>query len=300
MAGDRDGGTGAAPEPARRAGWRGGLAGLGQRAATAFILMPVVIAIAWFGGWVAFAGLLVVAALGLWELRAMLARRSWHPTIALSGALCLDFLLAAMLPHARAALLALGISALVVGSFAWQILSRRRTVEGALADWAATMALPFYLGWPLALILLLRGGTPGYHSPGFWWTLTALFTVWAFDTFAFFAGKLFGRTHLAELVSPKKTWEGLAGGVLFALLAAWLFTRPIGVPWYHALAVGVLVSVAATVGDLAESLLKRDLGVKDSGTLVAGHGGVLDRVDSLLFGGMVVFFYAAFLGSIGV
>ena len=276
------------------------LASVGQRSATAFILMPIVIAIAWFGGWAAFCGALLTLVVGLYELRHMFAQHGWHPIILLSGALGVDFLVAAMLPHQRAALLALGISALLVGSFAWLILERKATLEGSLTDWALTVVLPFYLGWPLAFFLVMRGDVVGYRTPGFWWTLTTLFTVWAFDTFAFFAGRFWGRTKLAPWISPKKTWEGAAGGLVFALIAAWLFTRPIGIAWYHALAIGALVSVAATVGDLAESLIKRDAGVKDSGRIMPGHGGVLDRVDSLLFAVMVVLFYAVFLGSITV
>ncbi|GAC1448761.1 MAG: phosphatidate cytidylyltransferase [Ktedonobacterales bacterium] len=274
------------------------LASLGQRFATAFILMPIVIALAWFGGWVAFGGAALTVVLGLWELRAMLAQRGWHPIMLLCGAICLDLLLAAMLPAYRLPLLGLGISALIVGSFCWLMLSRQATLEGSLTDWALTVALPFYLGWPLAAFLVLRGGTPGYGTAGFWWTLTVLFTVWAFDTFAFFAGRFWGRTKLAPLISPKKSWEGVAGGLVLALIAAVPLTRPIGVPWYHALIIGVLVSIAATVGDLAESLLKRDIGVKDSGTLMRGHGGVLDRIDSLLFAVLVVLPYAVSLGAI--
>lgn len=284
------------PAASRSAGeW---LRGLSQRLGTAAVLIPIVIMLVWFGGWVAFAGAVATLALCLWELNAVLAHRGWNPILLLSGLFGLDLLVAAMLPVYRVPMLALGISALVIVPFFWLILARRDTLDGALIDWALTLGAGFYLGWPIAMFLLLRGDTPGYQSSGFWWLLTLFFTVWAFDTFAFFAGHFFGRTKLAHHISPKKSWEGAAGGLAAALLAAWLFTRPIGVPWFHALAIGVLVSVAATVGDLAESLVKRAAGVKDSGTIVPGHGGLLDRVDSLLFAVMVVFFYAAFLHTV--
>ncbi|HEX9056759.1 MAG TPA: phosphatidate cytidylyltransferase [Ktedonobacterales bacterium] len=274
------------------------LTSLGQRFTTAFILMPVVIAITWFGGWVAFGGALLVVLVGMWEFHGMFTQRGWHPISLLSVALCVDFLVAAMVPQHRALILLLGVSAALILSFLWLMIVRQTTLEGSLTDWALTLVVPFYLGWPLAFFLLLRGDVAGYKPAGFWWTLTTLFTVWAFDTFAFFAGRFFGRTKLAPLISPKKTWEGVAGGLIFALIASFLFTRPINVPWYHAVILGVLVSIAATLGDLAESLLKRDTGVKDSGTLMRGHGGVLDRVDSLLFAVIVVLFYAVFLGSV--
>jgi phosphatidate cytidylyltransferase len=282
----------------RRRATREWLTSLGERFATAFILIPIVVALVWFGGWAAFIGAALTVLLGLWELRVMLHQRGWHPVILLSAALSLDFLVAAMLPALRVALLGVGISALVVGSFIWLMLTRRATLAGTLTDWALTLALPFYLGWPMAFYVVLRGSTPGYLATGFWWTLTALFAVWAFDTFAFFAGRFWGKHLLAPLISPKKTWEGFAGGLVGALIATALFTHPIAVPWYHALAIGVLVSIAATVGDLAESLLKRDVGVKDSGTIMRGHGGMLDRADSLLFGVLVVLPYAALLGSV--
>ena len=276
------------------------LKSVAQRARTAFILMPVVFVIAWFGGWWAFASALLVMLIALWELRGMLAQRGMHPITTLSAALCIVFLLATELPRQRLALLALGISGMLIGSFAWLMVSRKASVAGSLTDWALTVVLPIYLGWPLAAFLILRGSVAGYHANGFWWMLATFFGVWGFDTGAFFAGRWFGRHQMAPLISPKKTWEGAGGGLILALIGVFLFTLPIGVAWYHVVAIGVLVSIAATLGDLAESLLKRDIGVKDSGTIMPGHGGILDRIDSLLFAILVVFFYAAFLGSITI
>jgi phosphatidate cytidylyltransferase len=270
----------------------------GQRSVTALFLIPVIVGIVWFGGWVAFGCTLLVSFAGLLELRVMLAHRGLRPIMLLSTALGVDFLVAAMLPAQRSLLIGLGISAMIVLSFSWLMLARKATLKGAVTAWALSVALPFYLCWPLAYFLLMRGGMAGYQSAGFWWTLTTLFGVWAFDTFAYFAGARFGRHHLAPSISPKKTWEGAAGGLIFTLVAVALFTHPLGVAWYHVIALAVLISAAATIGDLAESLLKRDVGVKDSGSIMPGHGGLLDRVDSLLFAVMVVYYYATFIGSI--
>jgi phosphatidate cytidylyltransferase len=203
-----------------------------------------------------------------------------------------------MLPNLRTVLIGLGISAMIVLSFSWLMLARKATLAGAVTAWALSVALPFYVCWPMSYFLLMRGGTVGYNSNGFWWTLTTLVTVWAFDSFAFLTGLWLGRHKLAPNISPKKTWEGAAGGLVFALVAMALLTRPIGVAWYNVIGLGVLVGAAATVGDLAESLLKRDVGVKDSGSLIPGHGGLLDRADSLLFAVMVVYYYAVFIGSL--
>lgn len=299
---DAPGASGVRAEAARRRATTERLLNLGLRLRTAFILIPIIVAVVWFGGWVGFVAAGAVVLVCLWELRTLFASRGWHPIIVLSAVVSVAFLAAAELPLQRTVILEASISALITGSFIWLILSRKATLDGSLLDWALTVVLPFYLGWPFTYFLILRGTVPGYQSSGFWWTLTTLFTVWAFDSFAFFAGNLperfFKRHQLAPLISPKKSWEGVVGGGLFALLAAWLFTLPLHIAWYHAIAIGILVSIAATFGDLAESLLKRDIGAKDSGTIMQGHGGILDRADSLLFAMLVVYFYAVFLGSV--
>jgi phosphatidate cytidylyltransferase len=280
--------------PRSQAGW---LAGLRQRLLSAGVLIPIVIALVWFGGWIAFAGAVVTLALGMWEIRTMFAKnRKWYPLVIFSGALGIDFLVAAMLPDARLTLISLGVSALVIISFTWVMITRP-TIERTIIDWALTVAIPFYIGWPLALFLVLRGSVMGISSDQFWWVLGLFCMVWANDTAAFVTGHFFGRRKLALHISPAKTWEGFAGGLVWSVIAAFvlLVITPVHLAWYHALALGILVAVVATLGDLAESLLKRVADVKDSGTIVPGHGGILDRMDSLLFAVMVVFFYAAFL-----
>ncbi len=282
------------PAPRSQGGW---LAGLRQRLLSAGVLIPIVIALVWFGGWIAFAGAAVALALGMWELRTMFAQhRKWYPLVIFSGAFGVDLLVAAMLPDARLPLISLGISALVIVSFTWVMITRP-TIERTVIDWGLTIAFAFYLGWPMALFLVLRGNVMGLGSDQFWWVLGLFCMVWANDTAAFVTGHFLGRRKLALHISPAKTWEGFAGGLVWTVIAAFvlLALTPVHLAWYHALALGILVAVAGTLGDLAESLLKRVADVKDSGTLVPGHGGILDRVDSLLFAVAVVFFYAAFL-----
>lgn len=304
----------AAANPAADAGTSGSaqwLAALGRRALSAGVLIPIVIALVFFGGWIAFAAAALALLLGAYELHGMFTHKGLHPLTSLSVVLGLDFLLAAMLfalhpdPLIPLTFVGLGISALIVVSFAWLMLVRK-TLDGILVDWGLTLAAALYLGWPLAFFLLLRGATLGANTAGFWWLLALFFMVWANDTFALLSGHYFGRTKLAPLISPAKTWEGFFGGLVFTVIAALVFTiglpnlfyHSLGVPWYHAVILGALVAIASTIGDLAESLLKRGTGVKDSGTIVPGHGGILDRMDSLLFAVLVVFFYAAFLHAI--
>jgi phosphatidate cytidylyltransferase len=120
--------------------------------------------------------------------------------------------------------------------------------------------------------------------------------VWSFDGAAFFTGRYFGRHKLAPLISPAKTWEGVIGGLVACVITCLLTTIiPLGVTWYLSILLAVLIGVAATLGDLSESLIKRQTNVKDSGQIMPGHGGMLDRMDSLFFAIIVVYIFAQLL-----
>jgi phosphatidate cytidylyltransferase len=134
------------------------------------------------------------------------------------------------------------------------------------------------------------------YTQGAWHLLWLYIATWAYDTGGFFAGSLFGKHSLAPLASPKKSWEGVAGGVLLSFLALWLLRQfiPFYREFYSLLDVGVLallLSLFGQLGDLVESMIKRSLTAKDSGSFFPGHGGVFDRVDSLLFNAPVLFYY---------
>jgi phosphatidate cytidylyltransferase len=279
----------ASPDPA--AANRQWLRALLLRVLTAIVGIPIILALLWFGGWVLFAGLAVIVTLAIYELHRMLAGDGKHPLSVLSLALSLDFLLAAQLPSSwRYPLIEGGISLLLLLAFSW-LLVVRRTLEGSLVDWALTMALPLYVGWPLSAFLLLRGSQLA-PSIGFWWVLLVLVSVWAFDSAAFFTGKYLGRHKMTPLVSPGKTWEGMAGGTIACIAATMgIGVLALGQPIYHTIILGLLISVFGQMGDLAESLLKRQTHVKDSSHLIPGHGGILDRIDSQLFAVVVVTLY---------
>lgn len=277
---------------------------VGLRAITAFIGMPIVLAAVWLGGWWAFTLAALLVVLATYELHTMMLHEGYHPVILVSLALSFLFMAAAMLPQQRLPLLEIGISAALLLSF--PILFFRAKLEGAMVDWSLTIAIAIYLGWPTSILLLLRGYQIGF-SGGLWWLLTLFGGVWGFDTGAFFAGHAFGRHKLAPLISPGKTWEGVFGGLIFSIAAALLFTTvpaffhwsaPLDVPWYLAVVLGLCVGVAATLGDLAESLIKRQTHVKDSGQFFPGHGGILDRIDSLLFAILVIYIFAQLLGKV--
>ncbi|HYU76643.1 MAG TPA: phosphatidate cytidylyltransferase [Ktedonobacteraceae bacterium] len=279
---------------------------VGQRWLTAAIVMPIVLVFAWLGGWWSFAAVTLVVLLGAYELHMMLRHAGHHPIMPVTACLIMFFLVAAMFPPAqRLLILESGLSAALVISFLW--LFFRKKLDGAFVDWALTLAIAVYLGWSMSFFLLLRGyeiGWPFNHGPwwllprGVWWLLTVLLGVWGFDTAAFFTGRYFGRHKLAPRISPGKTWEGVFGGLVLSIIAALLCTvKPLGVPWYLAIVLGIVLGCAAVVGDLAESLIKRQTHVKDSGQIMPGHGGMLDRIDSLMFAVIVVYAFAQLIGG---
>ena len=137
---------------------------------------------------------------------------------------------------------------------------------------------------------------PGYHTP--WLVLGMFIILWTHDTFAYLCGSLFGKHPLYKAISPKKSWEGSIGGFGFAIIAAYIisiFSPELDV-WQWMVIAGT-ITVFGTIGDLAESLLKRKAGVKDSGNLLPGHGGIMDRVDSILFVSPIVFVFILLCNS---
>lgn len=275
---------------------------VGQRWLTALIAMPIILSFNWFGGWAAFAATLLIVVIGSFELHYMLVHAGYRPVTGVSLGLGILFLIAAMLPPAiHLLVLEISVGAALPIAFSWFLL--RKKLDGALIDWALTLATPLYLGWPMSLVLLVRGYESAVWHPasggwiylpaGAWWLLTALVGVWVFDGAAFFSGRYFGRHKLAPLISPGKTWEGVVGGFVFCIVACLIVTVvPLSLPWYLAVLLALLIGSAATLGDLAESLIKRQTNVKDSGQMMPGHGGLLDRIDSLLFAFIVVYIFS--------
>lgn len=155
---------------------------------------------------------------------------------------------------------------------------------------AVTLLGVLYVAAPFSMVSLL-----GFRNGEYTWqpVLGTMLLIWASDTGAYFAGKTFGRNKLFERISPGKTWEGWIGGTLLALAIAWLMGDFLtDLTRWQWLGMASIIAVFGVLGDLVESMMKRSLGVKDSGTLIPGHGGILDRFDSLL---MVVPFLVAFL-----
>ena len=270
---------------------------LKKRIITSLWFVPLLVIVVWFGREPGFTALMVIfgilAALEFYRMVAMSKAPPltyfgliWTALFILSrNSELLAILESYLKPVPVTPFL---LTAAVVPPLLW-LLSRRQKGE-AFATWAWTIAGILYVGWLLSHLVALRGLDAGRN-----WVFFALFVTWASDTTAFFIGRRFGRHKLAPNISPGKTWEGTMGGILGAIIVSILFftATPFHLPltYWQAIPLSILVSIFGQVGDLVESLLKRNMGVKDSGKLMPGHGGVLDRMDSIIFAGIVVYYY---------
>lgn len=152
-------------------------------------------------------------------------------------------------------------------------------IENSLSIISSTIFGLLYLSVPLSMFLIMRK----FDSNGYWCTMVMVGT-WAFDSTAYFVGRRFGRHKLASILSPLKSWEGFIGGLLATIVTTFLFLSD-----FRGILIGILLGLGVQAGDLFESLLKREANVKDSGNIIPGHGGVLDRFDGFLVGVVFVF-----------
>jgi phosphatidate cytidylyltransferase len=290
---------------------------LRTRLLSAAILAPLILAVVFLGEpWLSV--LVGVAAfLALVELVALLDAAGYQPPQVLTilagmlitaaglvavndqsvGGILTTLVTALDPPGIVAAALIAGMLLLGVAAF------MRSDPKTGFVTWAMSSFGAAYIGLLLPTIVLVAhlsapGGsatTPvgvlGLGS-GVAWTLLLVLVVWGYDTGAYLVGRAIGRTRLVEHISPSKTIEGLAGGLVVATIGAGIGAALVGLEPWHPLVIGPLVGLAAQAGDLAESLLKRAAGRKESGFPVPGHGGILDRVDSFLFAAPVLAGYA--------
>lgn len=269
---------------------------LRDRARSAAILVPPLLVAVWLGGpWIALVvGLAVV--LAAVELFRLLTAAGHHSMPLLGIMLAVVVALGdsvKALPGGSGLLLAsLGMVLVGIGA-----LTRLDPREG-LAVFATTTFGALYVGMLGFVVRLSDTGSPvnaaailGFLGPERAWILALVLVVWAFDTFAYFTGRRIGKHPFMAHISPSKTLEGVVGGLVAAGIAGAALVAALGRPWLAGLVFGVVLAAAAQAGDLAESMLKRAAGAKESGTLIPGHGGMLDRVDSFLFAAPVAYFY---------
>ncbi len=266
---------------------------LKQRIITAVVGIPLIIVAVWFSnpefvipGFVIL--IAVVALVGIFEFYHIVGFDRKEPIIYFGLLWALALVLS---PHYKNAnILPIAMTAAVVISLVWLLCRSPR--ERAFHNWAWIVAGVLYVGWMLGYWLNLRI-MPGGKSLVY----LAMFTAFANDTGAFFIGRKWGKHKLVSSISPGKTWEGALGGLLSAIVVAMAISRiPIlfhlpPLEYWLVIPLGFLISLFAQLGDLVESLFKRNMGVKESGKLLPGHGGVLDRFDSLIFVGPMVYYY---------
>jgi phosphatidate cytidylyltransferase len=264
---------------------------LASRVLVAAVLLPLVIGVVYLGGWWLFGLGLIGGLVALHELYTM--AREVRPLV-IAG--YLGFVLALLG-------LQLGGVAWMVGGilttlfFSFVVFGLSHTRPSATAAFGVTLLGVVWVGAGIGFLLLVRD----IPDHGFWAVMAVLFTVFAADTAAFFVGRSLGRHKMAPAISPGKTWEGFVGGVVAAMVAAFVVLYNdrddfLSVP--EMLLLGAAVALASVFGDLFESAVKRDLTVKDSGRLLGGHGGMLDRMDALLWAGPAAYYVILAVGAV--
>jgi len=260
-----------------------------KRVVSAIIALPILTAVVWAGGlWYT---LIIFAAcvLGALEYHKISPAARSVPVGMLSIAGTILFLLNAQLEGKYTDII---VTAVIIISLGALIFIRGQIERYLWSLWMLGGIL--YLGWMGSHFLLLRDLEMGRE-----WTVLTMYSTFATDTAALMVGTWLGRHHMSPDISPGKTWEGAAGGLVGGTVAAPVLALLLGLSLelLYLLAIGTLIALSAQVGDLVESIMKRSAGVKESGVLVPGHGGILDRLDSLIFVTPVIYYYVKWLAT---
>lgn len=268
------------------------------RIISALILLPIIITAIVLGAWPYNAIIALVVLLASHEYVQVLKRKGYKLSLPLVWALNLAWIADALWENGT--WFAPSLAVLTILTACWILYRRRKQpdIASPTAEWALTLAGGVYLGIGGAYLLRMRA-----LPDGLWWTLTALPIVWIGESAAYFFGRTWGQHKMASSISPGKSWEGYTGevicGSLIGLLlgAVWPTVAQTGITLTASkgLLLGVIVSALTTTGDFFVSMIKREAGVKDTGTLIPGHGGVLDRIDSLLWTGLITWLFVTLL-----
>lgn len=253
---------------------------------SALVLLPITAFFIHWGGWLWFGILTAMTLVATWEFNRMMQGRGHRPHLWLGWSFALVALLS--LQFQKADIFLPAVSLLFIVSLVWQLFDSQS--EASVVDWALSVTGGAYIGLGMAHLIGLRQLPNGEA-----WVWLALFATWSCDSFAYLIGKSFGKRKFWPRVSPKKTWEGIFGGVLGGIFGGYVVAQFSSLPFAHAMIIGLLASVIAPLGDLSISMMKRYAGVKDASHIIPGHGGVLDRLDSVLFVVIIVFYYATWL-----
>lgn len=266
---------------------------LASRVIVAIILIPLLVLVAIVGGPYYLGVVCLMLGIAAWEFSQLFARGGYSPAtwILVPGVV----LIAAAryfwgFKYSDAIFAGLTLAALAYHTFRY-----KEGEETSAVDFTITMGGLMYIGWLGSYVISLR-----FIEDGFWWLLLAIPTISIGDAGAYFIGNAFGRHKLVPKVSPNKTVEGYIGGVISAILGGLLLAylwglRVPAISLEHGLVLGIVLGIFAPIGDFAESMLKRQFGVKDTGKIFAAHGGMLDRLDSWIWGGVISYYVILWL-----
>lgn len=272
-----------------------------KKTVVALIAFPLLLIVLYKGGWWLLLPLIAMALVGMGEYYSATYRKGHRPAVLLgfvTGIMILGVTQFSTHGELREGTL-LGIIIVMVGA-TLVLQFGNRSDQSAVDNSAITAFGVIYVPLMLSFLLRLRQidlpATLHYQMPYdfFHFTGAALIVivpVWLSDTFAMAVGAAWGKHKLAPTISPGKTLEGLAGGFLACIIGAVAIGTWIGMPWYHAVILGIFEGIVGPLGDLGKSVLKRDLGIKDFGNLFGAHGGVLDRFDAIMFSMPLVYLY---------
>jgi len=248
---------------------------LRTRVISAIIMLPVVLGFLYLGGWWFFGLIGVVLSVATWEYAKLVQRADrqvWLP-----AALALIWLPLADVMWASVEILMPGLILVLLASQFWAMMRHVRGDNDSTASWALTLAGGLYIGLMGANFMRLR-----QLENGFLWSMLAYGSTWLADSAAYSIGRRWGRHKAVPRLSPGKSWEGFLAGIAGGALAGVLLATLSGLDWMNGLALGVAIAALSPMGDLVVSMIKRQAGVKDTSNLIPGHGGVFDRIDSLL------------------
>lgn len=261
----------------------------GTRTLVAVIAIPFILGVCYFGNIPFLIFTLLIGLIANFEFVKMTSQKGTYSNSIVSSAMIVLLILNTYYETFDL------YSLLIVFSAASLLIELFRNKESAIHNLGATFLGVLYIGLFSSSILAIREfyKNPLQYDQGGLIIISILFTIWICDSAAYFLGLAFGKHRLFLRVSPKKSWEGAIAGFVFSILtmiAAKLIILDF-LNWIDAISIGLIVGIVGQMGDLVESLIKRDAGVKDSSTIIPGHGGIFDRFDSLLFAAPLVFLY---------
>lgn len=269
---------------------------LRERTAVILLLLPFILFMLVAGGWLFAGAIALVMALAGSEFALLFRGQGRRPALPMIIIGILGLVISRQAFNFDHSPLILTI--LIILSLIWHLVDFERGAPTSATDFALTLTGTIYLGWIGAFFVSLRN-----LPNGLWWLLLVLPAIWLADSGAFFVGQAIGRRKLSPRLSPNKTWEGYLAGVVVGGIAAALFAMlwrvgagpGSGLEASRGLLMGTVVAILAPLGDLGISMIKRELKVKDTGALLPGHGGALDRIDTWIWASMLGYFMVTWL-----